>query len=186
MKRFLLLPGIALALLACSGDPTTSPTGTPSLTSRFTTVFSGQTAPNGAHYANGASEPRCSISGLGISCTGTQINGVGNTNADLLLDVTYSATCRCRNHGGQIVDVKTQVVDDGAFDTGLAPKNGNLQVPPIDVSSSEAPSTQDFLDQATCPNGNWTKSLLAGTPTITSYSYTLTFVGFSAPVITLP
>ena len=185
MKRFLLLPAVALALSACS-DPTTSPTGTPTLTSRFTTVFSDQTAPTGAHYANGASEPRCSISGLSISCTGTQINGVGNTNANLLLDVTYSATCRCRNHGGQIVDVKSQIVDDGAFDTDLAPKNGNLQGPAIDVSSSEAPSDADVLAQATCPNGNWTKELLAGTPSITGYSYTLTFVGFSSPAITLP
>ena len=97
-----------------------------------------------------------------------------------------TATCRCTNHGGKLVDVKTQVVDDGAVDTDLAPKNGNLQVPAIDISSAEAPTEADFLAQATCPNPNWTKSLLAGTPTISSFSYTVTFVGFTLAVITLP
>jgi hypothetical protein len=183
MRSTHLIPVAVLAFAAACSDTATSPTsvGKP----QFVTVFNSSTAPNGAHYAARSSEPVCTISGLTISCTGTQINGVGNTNADLLIEVTYTATVRCRNHGGKIVDVKTQVVDDGAVDTDLAPKNGNLQVPSIDISAAEAPSNADFEAQATCPNPNWTKSLLGGSATIDSFTYTLTFVGFTAAVITV-
>lgn len=52
--------------------------------------------------------------------------------------------------------------------------------------TSTAPTTQGFLNRATCPNGNWSKLLVPGSPSITSYSYTLTFYGFSEPAITLP
>ena len=182
MKRLAVLPLLGLGLLAACADSATGPTIRPSLT----TVFSSETAPNGAHYANSAFEPVCTVLGLTLSCTGSQINGVGNTNADLLLSVVYTATVRCRNHGGKIVDVKTQVVDDGAIDTDLAPKNGNLVVPAIDVAEGEAPTDADFLAQAVCPNPNWTKLLLEGTPAIESYSYTLTFVGFAKACIVLP
>jgi len=181
MRYLALLLLVALAVTACSSDTTTATGLTrPSASTSF------NNAPNGAHFAQGSSEPVCTVSGLTISCTGTQINGVGNTNAGLSLSVTYAATVRCRNNGGKIVDVKTQVEDAGAVDTDLAPKNGNLQVPAIDISSAEAPTEADFLAQATCPNPNWTKSLLPGTPSISSFSYTLTFVGFTAPFITLP
>ena len=43
----------------------------------------------------------------------------------------------------------------------------------------------DILREFTCPNGkNWTDAI-AGTPT-TSYSYTITFDGFTEPAISLP
>src|SRR5688572_31574661 len=38
-----------------------------------------------------------------------ELAGVGNANATGSLDTDYTATVRCRNHGGQIVDVKSQV-----------------------------------------------------------------------------
>ena len=186
MKRLALLPLFALALGACSRDTTTvtGPSRTPPPAPLFTTNFNN--APTGAHYAQDASEPVCTIDGLTISCTASEIQGVGHTNADLGLLVTYEATVRCRNHGGKIVDVKTQLVDADAFDVDLAAKNGNLQVPSINISSTEAPSEADFLAAATCPNPNWRKLLLEGTPAISSYSYTLTFDGFMEPAITLP
>ncbi|KIG01424.1 hypothetical protein BurMR1_1473 [Burkholderia sp. MR1] len=37
---------------------------------------------------------------------------------------------------------------------------------------------------ATCPNGNWTKELLGGA-TLTSFTYTLVFKGFSQPYISI-
>jgi hypothetical protein len=184
MRPSRLIPIAVLALAAACSDTATSPT--PGSKPLFATSFTSTTAPTGAHYAQGASEPVCTISGLTISCTGTQINGVGNTNANLDLSVTYTATVRCRNNGGKIVDVKTQVLDADAADLALAPKNGNLQVPSIDIGSAEAPSDAEFLAAATCPNPNWSKLLLAGTPAISSFSYTLTFVGFTAPAIKLP
>ena len=56
-------------------------------------------APSGAHYANGSSEPVCTISGLNVSCTGTSIQGVGNTNAVLNLAVTTTFSGVCHNPG---------------------------------------------------------------------------------------
>jgi hypothetical protein len=47
------------------------------------------------------------------------------------------------------------------------------------------PSASDFEAMATCPNGNWTKELESGTVTLSSFTYTLTFAGFSGPYITI-
>jgi len=146
------------------------------------TVFQDR-APTGAHYRQGASEPVCTISGLAVNCTGTKIAGVGNNDADVNLTVTYSATVQCRNHGGQIVDVKTQsTVSTPAPDETTALRNGTLVVDAF--GTSNPPTTQSFLDMASCPNGNWTKVLL-GTPTVSSFTYTLTFQGYTAPAITV-
>jgi len=121
-------------------------------------------------------------SGLGLRCTETAIGGVGNTDADLLLSVSYSATVQCRNNGGKIVDVKTQVTAASSSDDDTDVRNGTLFVSAI---SSSSPSEQSFKDAARCPNGNWDK-LISGTPSVSSYSYTLTFHGYSLPAITLP
>jgi hypothetical protein len=143
----------------------------------------GDNAPTGAHYRNGSGEPVCTTDGLKISCTGTKIAGVGNVDADVRLTVTYSATVKCRNNGGQIVEVKTQTkTTTPAPDELTQVRNGTLTVDPFILQSS--PSNQTFLDLATCPNPNWDKELF-GTPTITSYTYTLTFQGYPAPAITV-
>lgn len=140
-------------------------------------------APTGAHFRQGFGDPVCSINGLTVSCTGTEIAGVGNNDANVMLAVTYSATVQCRNNGGQIVDVKTQsTVSVPAPDETTEIRNGTLVVAPF--SASNPPSNQTFLDLATCPNPNWTKVLL-GTPTVTGYTYTLTFEGYSLPAITV-
>jgi len=146
-----------------------------------TTDFNGNTAPSGAHYSNGAFEPTCNVSGLSIECTGTSIAGVGNTDATLLLSASYSATVQCRNKGGKIVDVKTQVTGSSSSDDLTDVKNGTLTVSPFTLSG---PSTASFLGAAVCPNGNWDKVLL-GSPTLLSFTYTLTFDGFGQPAITI-
>lgn len=146
------------------------------------TTFNSNTAPQGAHYRNGSSEPVCSVSGLTVSCTGTEIGGVGNTDADLLLSVTYSATVQCRNHGGKIVNVKTQTTTDSSSDDFTDVRNGTLYVSEI---SSSSPTEQSLTQSATCPNGNWTKVLVPGSATVSSYRYTLTFQGYSSPAIVL-
>lgn len=138
-------------------------------------------APQGAHYRQGSTEPACAISGLNVSCTGTQIAGVGNTDADLVLSVSYSATVDCTNRGGKLVPVKTQITTASSNDEDTDVRNGTLFVSAINVSS---PPTEDaFKNAATCPNGNWTKSMPAGSPAVSAFTYTLTFDGFNAPVV---
>lgn len=144
------------------------------------TDFGGNAAPAGAHYRQGSGEPTCQVTGLSVSCTGTQIAGVGNTDADLVLSVAYSATVQCRNHGGKIVEVKTQLTTSSSSDDFTDVRNGTLYVLPV---SNTAPSEQSLVDAATCPNGNWTRLLVEGSAAVQSYSYTLTFIGYTMPVI---
>ena len=134
--------------------------------------------PSGAHFANGSAPPNCTVDGTqSVSCTGTVIGGVGNTNAVAMLSATYSGTVQCKNHGGQIVEVKTQTTEGTSSGTLRPSRNGQLVVPPL---STTAPSADDLMKDATCPNGNWTKLLLGG-PNLTSYVYTITFVGYTQP-----
>jgi hypothetical protein len=143
-------------------------------------TFNASAAPNGTHVQTGT--PNCTVFGLTIECDSYELAGVGNTDATVALNASYSATVECTNKGGKMVPVKSQSVPAGAFDDELEAKNGRLAVPEISVS---APSTQSFLDAATCPNGNWTKDLQEGSPTLDSWVYTLTFDGFTAAYITI-
>jgi len=56
-------------------------------------------------------------------------------------------------------------------------RNGQLRVPAQSVSGFDAPQV--------CPNPNWTPSIRGGTLTLVSFTYTLTFAGFSNPYITI-
>ena len=184
IKRLAILPVLALVLAACNeGTTTTSPT--PSPTPRFTTIFSSSTAPTGAHYANGSFEPVCTQNGLAVDCTGTQINGVGNTNASLNLSVAYLAVVDCRNNGGKIVPVKAQLTAASAVSLDVAAKNGALVVPAIATAEEDVPTAAEFEAQAVCPNGNWTREAREETIGTSGYVYLLTFVGFADPVISI-
>lgn len=148
-------------------------------------VFNNSTAPSGAHLSQGSPQPSCTVdpTTLAVSCNAYQIGGVGNTDADLVLSATYSATVTCTNRGRQLVDVKTQSTTSNSGDALTDLRNGTLYVSAISISP---PTTQAFLDAATCPNPNWTKNLASGSPALTSFSYTLTFQGFPAPAVSFP
>ncbi|SIT43171.1 conserved exported hypothetical protein [Paraburkholderia piptadeniae] len=138
-------------------------------------------APSGAHFST--AQPACTVdqATLDVSCTGATIGGIGHTNANLNFSVTYTGTVQCTNHGGQVVDVKTQTTDAIPSTKLTASKNGQLTVPAVSVA---APTAQDLLADATCPNGNWTKQLVAG-PKLANFVYTITFVGFSGPYFSI-
>ena len=98
----------------------------------------------------------------------------------MVLAVSYEATVQCQNRGGKIVDVKTQTTTSVSSDSLTDVRNGTLYVSPV---SSSSPTDQSFLDAASCPNGNWTKLLVEGSPSVSSYQYSLTFHGFNEPAI---
>jgi len=138
-------------------------------------------APNGTHFKSGTAS--CSVSGTSVTCTGFTLAGVGNTNVEATLKATYSATVVCINGGGNPSDSQhrgtfTQEATSGT----LQPKNGNVTVPSL---STTAPTEREFLAQQTCPNPNWTPTVPGGI-TLSSFTYTVQFVGFSGPYITLP
>jgi len=145
------------------------------------TTFNPSAAPSGTHVQTGT--PSCTQVGNTVNCSSYELAGVGNANATATLSATYSATVDCTNKGGKLVPVKSSVQAAPSSTGELEPKNGRLAVPAL--SGPPAPSTQAFLDAATCPNGNWTKSLAPGDPTLETWTYTLTFTGFTGAYITI-
>lgn len=146
-----------------------------------TVTFNPSAAPRGTHVQTGT--PDCTQVGNTVDCTSYELAGVGNTNATATLTATYSATVDCTNKGGKLVPVKSTVQTAPSSTGELEPKNGRLTVPAL--SGPPAPSNAAFLAAATCPNGNWTKSLASGSPTLESWTYTLTFTGFTGAYITI-
>ncbi|MDQ0078659.1 hypothetical protein [Arthrobacter oryzae] len=147
------------------------------------TTITPAAAPTGTHLQSGTIGCSVNTATQVVSCTTFELAGVGNTNATATLITTYTATVQCRNRGGQIVEVKSQVKAAEATTGDIAPKNGRLRVPAL--SSSTVPTAAQFEAQATCPNGNWTKELLGGTITLSSFTYTLHFAGFTGDYITI-
>lgn len=192
MKSSRFIPIAALAFAVACSDTATNPTSVdgPLLSvgagsfGNVTTLNSAGTA-SGAHIQSGA-PIFCIVSNtLAITCSGSasyQLNGVGNTNATAALSATYSATVNCTNNGGKLVPVKSTTQSAPASTGSLSPDNGHLTVPQI---STQSPSNAQFLAGATCPNGNWTKALAGGSATLQSFTYTLTFVGFSTAAISI-
>ena len=131
-------------------------------------------APSGTHLQSGSIG--CAVNGLTVSCTAFELGGVGNTNAALDLTATYSGTVDCFNHGNNLVESHETTFDASNTATLSPGRNGRLRVGARSVSPN--------LDLAEpCPNPNWTPRFHAGSPTLDSFTYTLTFVGFTDPYI---
>jgi hypothetical protein len=145
-----------------------------------TTTINPAAAPTGTHFQTGSAT--CTVTSTSVTCSSYELAGVGNTNATATLSVTYSATINCTNKGGQLVEVHSQNVTTSTSTGSLSPKNGRLTVPSL---SSTAPTNEQILMQASCPNPNWTASVQAGSVTVSSFTYTLTFAGFSGAYITI-
>ena len=174
MKRLLFLLTTALVALFVS---------TSAAQAAIVTTIDPNAAPTGTHLQRGTISCSVDPSTLLVTCTSYELAGVGNANAVGSLSATYTATVQCRNHGGQIVEVKSQAKSALATTGSLSPKNGRLAVPSL--TSSPVPSAAQFTAQATCPNGNWTKELEGGTIALFSLTYTLHFVGFTGNYITI-
>jgi hypothetical protein len=192
MRSTVLIPVAVLAFAAACSDTATSPTpagGPLFLVSagtygNVTTLNAGGT-PSGGHIQSGG-PVRCVV-GLNLSVTcddsgAYDIAGIGGANATATLNATYEATVDCTNNGGKLVPVKSQATSAPATTGALEPKNGRLTVPQL---STQAPTDAAFFASATCPNGNWSKSLAGGSATLVSFTYTLTFVGFTTPAISI-
>jgi|SRR5215208_6283557 len=138
-------------------------------------------APSGAHYARGSAEPVCTLTGTTVSCTGTNIQGVGNTNAEVSLAVTSTFTGTCQNPGSKNKTVEP--FTESETNTTTVPltstRNGELRVP---LTTATGTTTEEFEAAFTCPNPNWTDTV---TSSDISFLYTLTFAGFNQPAITI-
>jgi hypothetical protein len=138
--------------------------------------FNPANAPGSSHLASGS--PSCTVNAdLSVDCSAYVLGGVGNTNATVSLAATYSATINCTNHGGNLVESHTTTFSASSSATVASTRNGQLRVPTRSVSPFSAPQV--------CPNPNWTPSIRAGTLTLDTFTYTLTFAGFTSPYITI-
>jgi hypothetical protein len=146
-------------------------------TAQAVTDFSN--APEGAHYARGSREPVCTVTGLTVTCTGTAIEGVGNTNATVELSVTSTISGVCHNPGvnSKVVEPFSESVTTTTSSELTSTRNGRLVVP---AQTTPGTSTEEFLATFTCPNPNWTAEV---TSNVLSFTYTLTFAGFTEPAI---
>ncbi len=138
--------------------------------------FDPANAPGSSHLTSGT--PSCTVNAdRSIDCSAYVLGGVGHTNADVSLTASYSATIDCTNHGGNLVESHTSNFSAASNAKATSSKNGQLSVPAQSVSPFGAPQV--------CPNPNWTPSIRGGTVTLNSFTYTLTFAGFTSAYITI-
>ena len=173
-KRFMALAALvgAIAAISTVAFADVAPgTYTPTAGS-----FNGANAPGSSHLTSGS--PSCTVNAdRSISCSAYVLGGVGHTNADVSLVASYSATIDCTNKGGNLVESHTSNFSADSSATVASTKNGQLSVPAQSVSGFSAPQV--------CPNPNWTPSIRGGVVTLESFTYTLTFAGFTSPYITI-
>src|SRR5262249_52627443 len=169
MKRLFFVPLFGAAALVVYGGPAVA-------------GVNPANAPQGTHFKSGTASCSVNPSTGSVACTGFTLAGVGNTNVTANLSARYSATVVCINGGGNPSDSQHQGTFTQSATSGtLQPKNGNVTVPSLSVT---APTPAQFLAQQTCPNPNWTPRL-QGPITLSSFTYTVQFVGFGSPYITI-
>ena len=127
--------------------------------------FNSANAPGSSHLTSGT-----------VQCVVNDARDV-NCSAAVSLTANYSATIDCTNKGGNLVESHTSLFSDSSDATVTSSRNGQLSVPAQSVSGFGAPQV--------CPNPNWTPTIRGGTLTLESFTYTLTFAGFTSPYITI-
>jgi|SRR5215211_6481714 len=169
MRRVGIITALSMLLLAVSASVALA---------AITTTINPANAPSGTHLQSGAIGCAVGSDGLSVSCSAFELAGVGNTNAVVSLTANYSAIIDCRNPGGNIVE-SHETTFSATNEATLTPtRNGRLRVGARSVSP-------DLELAEPCPNPNWTPEFQPGTLTLDSFTYTLTFDGFTGAYITI-
>jgi hypothetical protein len=145
----------------------------------ITTTINPANAPSGTHLQTGAIGCTVASNNLDVSCTLFELAGVGHTNAVVTLTATYTADVTCSNKGvnpQNAVEAQGSTFTDSTSTPLTSSKNGRLTVP---AQSASFPGTTS----SACPNGTWTAAFT--NKTLKSFTYTLTFDGFSGAYITI-
>jgi hypothetical protein len=177
MRKLIALATVLVAAMAfpAAASAAVSPgTYTPTADS-----FNSANAPGSSHLTSGS--PSCTVNAdLSINCSAYVLGGVGHTNADVALTADYTAIVDCFNPGNNPnnpIESHETTFSPTDADTVTSSRNGQLAVPTESVSFAGAP--------VGCPNPNWTPTIRPGSVTLLSFTYTLTFAGFSSPYITI-
>jgi hypothetical protein len=143
--------------------------------------FDSANAPGSSHLRSGS--PSCTVDAdtLDVDCSAYVLGGVGNTNATVSLEANYTAIIDCNNPGGSNRNnpIESHEADFQSTSTATVPstRNGQLRVPAQSASAGDV--------EQVCPNDNWEPEIRDGTLELTDFTYTLTFLGFDAPYITI-
>jgi hypothetical protein len=179
MRYDRLFPLAAFAFMAActTTDTITSPARVLTTAPRLAvTAIEDANAPSGTHLQTGSIG--CTVgSDLSVTCTSFELAGVGHTNADVSLVANYTATILCSNKGvnpNNSIEAQTKGFSAGDNFTATSSKNGRLSV--RGASANPNASAADA-----CPNGNWTATVT--NLTLVSFTYSVTFDGFTQPYI---
>ena len=141
--------------------------------------FNSANAPGSSHLTSGS--PSCTVNAdLSINCSAYVLGGVGHTNANVALTASYTAIVDCFNAGtnkNNPVESHQTSFSPTSRATVTSSKNGQLSVLTRSVNFTGTPIG--------CPNDNWTPTIRPGSQTLLSFSYTLTFAGFTSAYITI-
>jgi hypothetical protein len=177
MKRIFAIAALAvsaLLLMASAASAQVDP-GT------YTATFDDAAAPSGTHVANNSDDPTCTVNAdLDVDCSAFVLGGVGNTNATSSLVANYTATIDCNNPGNNRnnpIESHETSFSDSDTDQVFPGRNGQLRVPATGASAGSVGQV--------CPNAKWVPEIRDGTLELVSFTYTLTFAGFTSPYITI-
>ena len=178
MKRVGIITALSMLLLALTASVAFAAVA-PGTYGPNAGSFNGANAPGSSHLTSGTVS--CTVNAdLSIDCGAYVLVGVGHTNANVSLTANYTAIIDCFNHGvnpNNAVESHQTSFSPNSSATVTSSKNGQLSVPKQSVAFSGAPIG--------CPNPNWTPVVRASSITLVSFSYTLTFAGFTSAYITI-
>jgi hypothetical protein len=143
------------------------------------TTINPANAPQGTHLQTGTIG--CTVNpDLSVTCSSFELAGVGNTNATVSLVANYSAIIDCFNPGdpsnrNNPIESHTSTFSAGETFVATSTKNGRLTVRSATANPFAAPQV--------CPNPNWTPVIREGSLQLLSYTYSVTFAGFTSPYI---
>jgi hypothetical protein len=146
------------------------------------TTINAANAPSGAHFQTGTATCTVDPSTLAVSCSTYELAGVGHTNANVKLTADYKAIVDCFNPGtnpNNPIESHTTSFSATSEVTVSSTKNGRLTIPSRSVSPATGLSSQS------CPNPNWTPVIRPGSLELVSFTYTVTFQGFTGAYITI-
>jgi hypothetical protein len=147
-----------------------------------TTTINPANAPSGTHFQTGTATCTVNPTTLAVSCSTFELAGVGHTNANVRLSADYAAIVDCFNPGNNPnnpIESHTTSFSATSTITVSSLKNGRLTIPSRSVSPATGLSSQS------CPNPNWTPVIRPGSLELVSFTYTVTFDGFTGAYITI-
>jgi hypothetical protein len=178
MRKIGIIAVLALLLTALAAVPALAQVA-PGTYTPTADSFDSANAPGSSNLRSGT--PSCTVEAdLDVVCDPYVLGGVGNTNADLELTATWSATIDCNNPGNNRnnpIESHENTFTSSPEVELTSSRNGQLRVSGIDASPGDV--------EQVCPNDRWEPVIREGTLELESFTYTLTFLGFDDPYITI-